>query len=193
MPQVLLPRCTVIRLWFRRTRSCVPKEIVHRRSYHGMGHRRGRDHDQYCRCLSVSVSLRFCCGCPQLPYFQMHIATTASPDDRFAVSTFVSRVLTVSEQGEISALVNLARTLGGFSVAYFQVPWATKHGALQTFGVEAACAISSYFRTQLFTDDRAKNSIVVGLFLLVVPTLQLKGRYLQVCDMLNCWLHALTS
>jgi len=32
-------------------------------------------------------------------------------------------------QGEISALVNLARTLGGFSVAYFQVPWATKHGA----------------------------------------------------------------
>jgi len=51
-----------------------------------------------------------------------------------------------SEQGEISALVNLARTLGGFSVAYFQVPWATKHGALQTFGVEAACAISVYSR-----------------------------------------------
>ena len=41
-------------------------------------------------------------------------------------------------QGEISALINLARTLGGFSVAYFQVPWAEKHGALQTFGVEAA-------------------------------------------------------
>ena len=41
-------------------------------------------------------------------------------------------------QGEISALLNLARTLGGFSVAYFQVPWATKHGALQTFGCEAA-------------------------------------------------------
>ena len=44
-------------------------------------------------------------------------------------------------QGEISGLINLARTLGGFSVAYFQVPWATKHGALQTFGVEAACVI----------------------------------------------------
>lgn len=41
-------------------------------------------------------------------------------------------------KGEISALINLARTLGGFSVAYFQVPWATKNGALQTFGVEAA-------------------------------------------------------
>lgn len=40
--------------------------------------------------------------------------------------------------GEISALLNLARVFGGFSVAYFQVPWATKHGALQTFGCEAA-------------------------------------------------------
>ncbi|KAF8056670.1 MFS general substrate transporter [Lyophyllum atratum] len=63
------------------------------------------------------------------------------------------------QQGEISALINLARTLGGFSVAYFQVPWATKHGAIQTFGVEAA--------------------IVIGLFLLVVPALQLKGRRLR--------------
>ncbi|KAI0367217.1 MFS general substrate transporter [Pilatotrama ljubarskyi] len=62
-------------------------------------------------------------------------------------------------QGEISALINLARTLGGFSVAYFQVPWATKNGALQTFGVEAA--------------------IVVGLFLLIVPALQLKGAVLR--------------
>ncbi|KAH0580132.1 hypothetical protein H2248_002938 [Termitomyces sp. 'cryptogamus'] len=62
-------------------------------------------------------------------------------------------------KGEISALINLARTLGGFSVAYFQVPWATKHGAIQTFGVEAA--------------------IVIGLFLMVVPALQIKGRRLR--------------
>ncbi|KAI9444209.1 MFS general substrate transporter [Lactarius indigo] len=62
-------------------------------------------------------------------------------------------------QGEISALLNLARTLGGFSVAYFQVPWATKHGALQTFGCEAA--------------------VVAGLFLLTVPTIQLMGRMLR--------------
>ena len=69
-------------------------------------------------------------------------------------------------QGEVSALINLARTLevgsshfpcptfllplppvkhlnadkisSGFAVAYFQVPWATKNGAIQTFGVEAA-------------------------------------------------------
>ncbi|KAJ3498844.1 hypothetical protein NLJ89_g10169 [Agrocybe chaxingu] len=58
-------------------------------------------------------------------------------------------------QGEISALINLARTLGGFSVAYFQVPWATKNGAIQTFGCEAA--------------------IVIGLFVLLVPLLQWKG------------------
>ncbi|KAH9918646.1 MFS general substrate transporter [Fomitopsis serialis] len=77
-------------------------------------------------------------------------------------------------QGEISALVNLCRTLGGFSVAYFQVPWATKYGALQTFGVEAA--------------------IVAGLFLLIVPALQVKGAYLRVrsrlvvsLDRLSVW------
>ncbi len=63
-------------------------------------------------------------------------------------------------QGEISGLINLARTLGGFSVAYFQVPWALKNGAIQTFGVEAA--------------------IVTGLFLLVVPIIQIKGAFLRV-------------
>ncbi|KAL0060317.1 hypothetical protein AAF712_012883 [Marasmius tenuissimus] len=61
--------------------------------------------------------------------------------------------------GEISALINLARVLGGFSVAYFQVPWANKNGALQTFGVEAA--------------------IVVALFILVVPALQIYGKGLR--------------
>jgi MFS family permease len=63
------------------------------------------------------------------------------------------------QQGEISALLNLVRTLGGFSVAYYQVEWASKHGALQTLGVEAA--------------------IVAGLFLLVIPALQWKGRVLR--------------
>ena len=68
-------------------------------------------------------------------------------------------------QGEVSALINLARTLGGFSVAYFQVPWATKNGALQTFGCEAA--------------------IVVGLFILIVPFVQLKGRAMRVRGLLS--------
>ncbi|TFK41694.1 MFS general substrate transporter [Crucibulum laeve] len=62
-------------------------------------------------------------------------------------------------QGEISALLTLARILGGFSVAYFQIPWATKNGALQTFGVEAA--------------------IVMSVFILVVPFLQIKGASLR--------------
>ncbi|KAJ8701488.1 hypothetical protein PTI98_000258 [Pleurotus ostreatus] len=63
------------------------------------------------------------------------------------------------QQGEISALLTVSRILGGFSVAYYQVPWAEKHGALQTFGVEAA--------------------IVVGLFILIVPFLQWKGSSLR--------------
>jgi len=62
-------------------------------------------------------------------------------------------------QGEISALLNITRVFGGFSVAYFQVPWATKHGALQTFGCEAA--------------------IVAGLFIITVPTIQLTGKMLR--------------
>ncbi|KAH9950835.1 MFS general substrate transporter [Amylocystis lapponica] len=61
--------------------------------------------------------------------------------------------------GEVSALINVTRTLGGFAVAYFQVPWATQNGALQTFGVEAA--------------------VVAALFLLTVPALQLRGAKLR--------------
>jgi hypothetical protein len=85
--------------------------------------------------------------CPNLLFLQMHTAMTASLDDRFdrRHGTLASGMLTTTEQGEVSALVNTSRTLGGFSVAYFQVPWATKNGALQTLGVEAACAFSADF------------------------------------------------
>ncbi|KZV68354.1 MFS general substrate transporter [Peniophora sp. CONT] len=62
-------------------------------------------------------------------------------------------------RGEVSALVNLARTLGGFAVPFFQLPWAMEHGALQSFGCEAA--------------------ITAGLFLLFVPLTQYKGRELR--------------
>ena len=79
------------------------------------------------------------------------------PSASFVV--FVTFLL-IGVKGETSALLNLFRTLGGFSVTFFQVPWATKHGALQTFGCEAA--------------------VVAGLFLIVVPTMQLKGRVLRV-------------
>ncbi|KAH9941285.1 MFS general substrate transporter [Epithele typhae] len=67
--------------------------------------------------------------------------------------------------GEISALLNLARSLGGFSVAYFQIVWVEKHGALQAFGTE--------------------GGIVAALFVLVVPFLQRKGRYLRVSSILT--------
>jgi hypothetical protein len=50
-------------------------------------------------------------------------------------------------------------------------------------GVEAACVISVNFMSLLFTDNLATNSIVVGLFILIVPALQLKGRYLRVSDL----------
>ncbi|KAK0237954.1 major facilitator superfamily domain-containing protein [Armillaria nabsnona] len=65
----------------------------------------------------------------------------------------------LKHQGEISALINLARALRGFGVAYFQVPWAEKHGALQTFGCEA--------------------TIIAGLFVLIIPTIQIHGRSLR--------------
>lgn len=61
--------------------------------------------------------------------------------------------------GEVSALLNFARSIGGFAVAYFQVPWATKSGALMVFGVEAA--------------------LVIAMFLIAVPMTQLKGSYFR--------------
>lgn len=62
-------------------------------------------------------------------------------------------------QGEMSALINMFRILGGFAVPYFQLPWAEKSGAHVTFGVEAA--------------------IVAGLCILIIPILQLKGKALR--------------
>ena len=72
--------------------------------------------------------------------------------------------LTGYAQGEISALINLARTLGGeciccrkhretlkhmvvgFGVAYFQVPWATKSGALVVMGHRKSTRLNSSHR-----------------------------------------------
>lgn len=62
-------------------------------------------------------------------------------------------------EGEISALVNLARVLGGFAVPYFETIWAEKAGTLVVFGAE--------------------GGIVAGLWLLSVPTLFLFGKGLR--------------
>ena len=40
--------------------------------------------------------------------------------------------------GEISAWFNLSRTLGGFSVAYYQEAWGRKVGFDVSFGIQAA-------------------------------------------------------
>ena len=112
--------------------------------------------------VAIMVNTVAVCGCLSLCALVM-IALNYHVSDAYCNDCFPKRqvcghycrkgLLIVSEQGEISALVNLARTLGGFSVAYFQVPWATKHGALQTFGVEAACAIPAHFRSRMVTDN----------------------------------------
>ncbi|KAF7323703.1 MFS general substrate transporter [Mycena kentingensis (nom. inval.)] len=82
-------------------------------------------------------------------------------------------------QGEISALINLCRVLGGFAVAYFQVPWAEKHGALQVFGCEAAY-VASFSRLALVINIQYHlDRIVAGLFLLIVPLVQIKGRAMR--------------
>jgi len=64
-----------------------------------------------------------------------------------------------SYQGEVSCLFNLWRTFSGFAVAYFQVPWAQKSGALVVFGAEAA--------------------IVVFIFFAVIPLLQVYGKAIR--------------
>ncbi|KAI0711555.1 MFS general substrate transporter [Earliella scabrosa] len=117
----------------------------------------------------VSVTLYVCGFVLQGAAFQFHLHIAV-----LAVGWVLAQIATMMNtaaiyaycndcfpryQGEISALLNLARSLGGFSVAYFQVDWVTKHGALQAFGAEAG--------------------IVAGLFVLIVPVLQIKGSYLR--------------
>ncbi|KAJ7127881.1 MFS general substrate transporter [Mycena epipterygia] len=60
-----------------------------------------------------------------------------------------------THEGEVSALFNFFRTICGFAVVYFQAPWVESKGGFQVFGSEAA--------------------IVGGLFILIVPLVQLKG------------------
>jgi hypothetical protein len=53
--------------------------------------------------------------------------------------------------GEVSAFVNFARTVGGFSVGYFQMPWGLKSGYDVSFGIQAAIvAVATLVLTFIF-------------------------------------------
>ncbi|KAJ7078994.1 MFS general substrate transporter [Mycena crocata] len=65
-----------------------------------------------------------------------------------------------NREGEVSALFNFFRTICGFAVVYFQATWLERGGGMQVFGCEAA--------------------IVVGLFILLVPLVQMKGAAMRV-------------
>ncbi|GAA6018455.1 hypothetical protein JCM11491_007004 [Sporobolomyces phaffii] len=43
-----------------------------------------------------------------------------------------------SASGEVSAAINLGRTMGGFAVGYFQLEWGMKSGFDVSFGIQSA-------------------------------------------------------
>jgi len=65
----------------------------------------------------------------------------------------------------------------GFAVAYFQVPWATKSGGLVVFSVEAAQVISLV----ALDHPTGLRRLLLAMFSIVVPTIQIKGSYFRVC------------
>src|ERR1700760_1118628 len=98
-------------LRFPRARLGISETQFGWRACNGMGYSRGRGHGEYRGSLCVS-SLSI----PPGKKIEGLLPLDAYTNDCFP-----------KHQGEISALLNLARVLGGFSVAYFQVPWAMKH------------------------------------------------------------------
>jgi hypothetical protein len=46
--------------------------------------------------------------------------------------------------GEVSAWLNMARTVGGFIVSYFQVTWAEAQGTKLSFGIQAAVCAAAF-------------------------------------------------
>lgn len=82
--------------------------------------------------VAVMINTVAVCECSALPSLFNANRHRPSGVDAYCNDCFPKN------HGEISSLINLTRTLGGFSVAYFQVPWAERHGALQVFGCEAA-------------------------------------------------------
>lgn len=48
-------------------------------------------------------------------------------------------------EGEISAIINLVRVLGGFAVPYFETIWAEESGTMVVFGTEGAVVAALWF------------------------------------------------
>jgi hypothetical protein len=121
----MLHRCLAVYLWFPCSWRRTPKPPFCWFARDRVGNSRGRGDGKHRSSLCVFFYARIG-GRVEDPF----------PSDAYTNDCFPK------QQGEIGALLNLARVLCGFSVAYFQVPWAAKHGALQTFGCEAAYVIS---------------------------------------------------
>ena len=62
-----------------------------------------------------------------------------------------------SHSTTVSAILNMWRTCGGFSVGYFQASWIARNGVGVVFGVQAAV-------------------VVAGVVVFVVPVFMLAGR-----------------
>ena len=84
--------------------------------------------------------------------------------------------------GEVSGLLNLFRTLGGFAMPYFQTAWARKNGALQVFGCEAACVLTFSVCAGAggVLTGFLRGRIVAGMFFMIVPAVYLLGPKLRV-------------
>jgi hypothetical protein len=60
----------------------------------------------------------------------------------------------------VSAIINMWRTCGGFSVGYFQASWIARDGAGVVFGIQAAV-------------------VVAGILLTIVPVMILERKKMQ--------------